>query len=86
MKNQTKALEGEETKQKTEVSKFEGIYTFRLLQRRVAFFAAPSLLANFVETHLYTSSGLLIICAAVHKSPSSDVYNSEEENGRNKNR
>ena len=42
MKNQTKALEGEETKQTTEVSKFEGIYTFRLLQRRVAFFAAPS--------------------------------------------
>ena len=86
MKNQTKALEGEETKQKTEVSKFEGIYTFRLLQRRVAFFSLLPLLANFVETHLYTSSGLLIICAAVHKSPSSDVYNSEEENGRNKNR
>ena len=85
MKNQTKALEGEETKQTTEVSKFEGIYTFRLLQRRVAFLLLL-LLANFVETHLYTSSGLLIICAAVHKSPSSDVYNSEEENGRNKNR
>lgn len=59
-------------------------FCFEGVERRVVF-CAP--FANFVETHLYTSSGLLLIICVVHKSPSSDVYNtSEEENGRNKNR
>ena len=80
-----------------EVSELKGFAVIVLVLRSLLFFCFQGVeeglvfcapfAANFVETHLYTSSGLLLIICVVHKSPSSDVYNtSEEENGRNKNR